>query len=98
MGVDEFLKLMSNLRSKVTFLQSQEQIDHAFGIVDRDGDRLIGCQDLILLFRDVGEEVTLEQVKRMLQAILGETFQPKKTEDPKISMAHFIKLIKTVGQ
>jgi len=98
-SVDEFLKLMAKLRSKVTFLQSNEQMEFAFNLIDRDQDKYIGLHDLMTLFVEIGDkEVDFNSCKKMLHTVLGESFTNRKSEEPKVNFAQFVKLVKAIGQ
>ena len=90
---------MAGLRRKITFLQTNEQMQFAFDIVDRDHDGLIGLQDLMTLFEEIGEhEVDFNSCKKMLHAVTGESHSPHKSEDPKVNFAQFCKLVKAIGE
>lgn len=90
---------MAGLRAKITFLQSNDQLEFAFNLIDRDQDKFIGLQDLMTLFDDISDkEVDFNSCKKMLHAALGESYLARKSEEPKLNFAQFVKLVKAIGQ
>lgn len=90
---------MAAVRRKITFLQSNEQMKFAFDLVDRDQDGLIGIQDLLTLFEEIGEkEIDFYSCKKMLHAVIGESYAIKKSEDPKVNIEQFCRLVKAIGE
>lgn len=79
-SIDEFILLMVRIRSKATFLRSDDQIVEAFELADQDEDGCIGAEDLAQLFKDIGETVSMEDCESMVYSVCG-IFNGKVTLD-----------------
>jgi Ca2+-binding EF-hand superfamily protein len=86
-SLEEFVRLMVSIRSKNKFIKTDHQIKDAFALVDVDRDGKLGPDDLVALFLDVGEVITLENAQEMVIAV-------SKKEDGFVTMSDFHALIR----
>lgn len=89
---NEFLRMMSRSRSRNAKndeerkLSEEEEMRQAFKVFDIDGNGVIDAQELRLTMRNLGENLTDEDVKAMIRAA-------DKNGDGKIDYEEFIKMM-----
>jgi Ca2+-binding EF-hand superfamily protein len=86
-SLEEFIKLMVSIRRKNKFLSNDAQIRKAFLMVDEDKDGSIGAEDLMALFKEVGDEISYEVAVEMLMAASS-------LQEAHVEMKDFIQLMK----
>ncbi len=78
---------MVSIRRKNKFLSNDAQIREAFLMVDEDKDGSIGAEDLMALFKEVGDEISYEVAVEMLMAASS-------LQEAHVEMKDFIQLMK----
>jgi calmodulin len=68
-GVIDFSEFNAIMKGSVDKLESEKEIDEAFKVFDKDGDGSITAEEIQSVMEKLGEKVTLETIKFMIESV-----------------------------
>lgn len=68
-GVIDFSEFNAIMKGSVDKLESEKEIDEAFKVFDKDGDGSITAEEIQSVMQKLGEKVTLETIKFMIESV-----------------------------